>query len=208
MGLHKGRRQMPAKAEAPHRVRLNTVMRLHGASVPAFEKIDVNPARTDPASLGTPRPSGAAMTGPPATWPRTWPRSRYESLTSLRAAASAPGNPAGPRLSPAAGRAVPEGGGHAAESAATAPRTRTKPLERVTPGEIALGMDLFIILYATRAGRLVWNEAFLNTEDTRRETAHHATHGTGEITAPTAGPAVTATVGTKAVGSGSPWLPR
>ena len=35
----------------------------------------------------------------------------------------------------------------------------------LTPGEIALGMGIFILMYATRAGRLVWNGAFLNKGD-------------------------------------------
>ncbi len=65
------------------------------------------PRRTGPGSCGTrrrrsPRPSGPATAGSPTTWPR----SRDEPLTSLRAATSAPG---GPRLSPAAGREIPEG---------------------------------------------------------------------------------------------------
>ena len=80
--------------------------------------------------------------------------------------------------------------------------------KRVTPGEIAPGMGLFIILYVIGADHLVRHEIFQNNEDTWRETVHHVTHGTGEITAPTSGPAVTAIVGTKAVGSGSPQLPR
>ena len=76
--------------------------------------------------------------------------------------------------------------------------------KRVTPGAIALGMGFFIILYAIGADWLVWREVSRKNEDTWRETVHHVTHGTGEITVPTADLAVTATVGTKAVGSGSP----
>ena len=68
-------------------------------------------------------------------------------------------------------------------------------------------MGLFIILYVIGAGRLVWREIFQNNADTWRETVHHVTHGTGEITEPIADPAVTATVGAKAVGPGSPQFP-
>ena len=70
---------------------------------------------------------------------------------------------------------------------------------RVTPGEIALGMDLFIILYAIGASRLVWNEAFLDTEDTWRETFHAITAGTADTPLAGAGRAVFATMGTKTV---------
>ena len=43
---------------------------------------------------------------------------------------------------------------------------------------MALGIAIFILVYAIGAGRLVWNEAFLNTEDTWRETAHAVTADT------------------------------
>ncbi len=63
------------------------------------------PRRTGPGSCGTrrrrsPRPSGPATAGSPTTRPPTRPISRNEPLTSLRAAASAPGKLPGPRPPP------------------------------------------------------------------------------------------------------------
>ena len=70
---------------------------------------------------------------------------------------------------------------------------------RITPGEVALGMGIFILVHAIGVGRLVWNEAFLNTEDTWRETFHAITGGMAETALAGAGLAVFAIVGTKTV---------
>ena len=60
-------------------------------------------------------------------------------------------------------------------------------------------MGIFIILYATQAGRLVWNGAFLDTENTWRETFRAITAGTADTALAGAGRAVSATMGTKTV---------
>ena len=39
----------------------------------------------------------------------------------------------------------------------------------LTPGEIALRMGIFILMYATQADRLVWNGAFLNKGNFARQ---------------------------------------
>ena len=70
---------------------------------------------------------------------------------------------------------------------------------RITPGEMALGISIFILVYAIGVGRLVWNEALLNTEDTWRETFHAITGGMAETTLAGAGSAVFPIVGTKIV---------
>ena len=78
---------------------------------------------------------------------------------------------------------------------------------RETPGEIALGMGLFIILYVIGASHLVRREISRNNEDTWRETVHHVTHGTGEITAPAAGPSRNGNRGNEGGGVRQPIVP-
>ena len=70
---------------------------------------------------------------------------------------------------------------------------------RATPGEIALGMGLFIILYVIGASHLVWHEVSRNNEDTWRETVDAITGGMAETTLAGAGLAIFAIVGTKTV---------
>ena len=53
---------------------------------------------------------------------------------------------------------------------------------RATPGEIALGMGLFIILYVIGASHLIRHEVSRNNEDTCRETVHAITGGMAETT--------------------------
>ena len=69
----------------------------------------------------------------------------------------------------------------------------------LTRGKAALGLGTFILMYAIGAGRLVWNGAFLNTEDNWRETFHAITAGMADTPLAGAGPAVLAIVGTKMV---------
>ena len=60
-------------------------------------------------------------------------------------------------------------------------------------------MSIFILAYATRAGRLVWREIFQNNEGTWRETVHAITVRIAEATLAGAGLAVFATLGTRTV---------
>lgn len=55
---------------------------------------------------------------------------------------------------------------------------------RITPDEVALGMGIFILVYAIGVGRLVWNEGFLNTKDAWRETFHAIAGGMAETSWP------------------------
>ena len=64
---------------------------------------------------------------------------------------------------------------------------------------MALGIGIFILVYAIGVGRLVWNEAFLNTEDTWRETFPAITAGMADATLAGAGLAIFAIVATKTV---------
>ena len=64
---------------------------------------------------------------------------------------------------------------------------------KATLGEASLGIGIFILMYAIGDRRLVWNRAFLNTEDTWRETFHA---GTADTALAGAGPAVFTIVGT------------
>ena len=86
------------------------------------------------------------MAGSPATWPPTGLRSRDEPLTSLRAATSALGNPRWPALlpPPRAGK-YRKGEQYAAERTTPAPEDGLNTW-RVTQGEVALGIGIFILV--------------------------------------------------------------
>ena len=82
----------------------------------------------------SPRPSGPATAGPPATWPR----SRDEPLTSLRAAASAPGNQAARAYPPPRAGQYQREGGMRQNRQPQPPEHGPNP-RRVTPGEMPWG---------------------------------------------------------------------
>ena len=68
---------------------------------------------------------------------------------------------------------------------------------RVTQGEGALGIGIFILLYAIGVGHLVWHEVSRKTDDTWREAFHVITDGTADVTLAAASLAVFAIMGTK-----------
>ena len=70
---------------------------------------------------------------------------------------------------------------------------------RVTQCEVALGIGIFILVYAIGVGRLVWREIFQNNADTQQETFPAITTGMADATLAGAGLATFAIVGTKTV---------
>ena len=87
------------------------------------------------------------------------------------------------------------------------PENRPNPWA-LTPGEAALGMAVFILLYIAGVGYTIWYEVSRNTADSWQETVDYIITGTATMALSAAALAVAVVVGTKAVRTIAGRIPR
>ena len=87
------------------------------------------------------------------------------------------------------------------------PENRPNPWT-LTPGDAALGMAIFILLYIAGVGYTIWYEVFRNTADSWPETGESIIIGAGTMALSAATLAVVAIVGTKVVRNTVGRIPR
>ena len=78
------------------------------------------------------------------------------------------------------------------------PENRPNPWT-LTPGDAALGMAIFILLYIAGVGYTIWYEVSRNTADSWQETVESIIIGAGTMALSAATLAVAVVLGTKAV---------
>ena len=87
------------------------------------------------------------------------------------------------------------------------PENRRNPWT-LAPGDAALGMAIFILLYIAGVGYTIWYEVSRNTADSWQETVESIINGAATMALSAAALVVVAIVGTKAVRTLAGRIPR